>query len=204
MKFIKSKHFNKEFLGKRFYAMANYRDELLTIQEFFNINDTQKEYLKEGKSIDNKTYSYKLTVQENYYELDCQSHDTYLFLVFDKPVHIVGPICSKIIAPEIIVKNSENNSMFQCVANKVTINNNYECYYSIDWSKIEDVYFYNPKVSFWYAEIENFFIYNKKLKLYNISTFLNYHKIKCFGTCYNIKERLSNNIYFQKGVVHVK
>lgn len=204
MEFKKSKYYNKEFLGEYLYKNIYDRDEIFSIQEFFNTNDTQKEYFKDGTNIDNRYYSYKLAVCKKYYELDYHGYNEYLYLIFDKPVHITGKYCIGIIAPEIIIRDEENEKIHFCIANSVTINSNYKYNYRISRSKINNLYFHNKNIYLIDSEINNLFIFNQKLYFYDDSKFLTYHKIKSFGKCENLETRLLTNERFKKGIIHIE
>lgn len=204
MKFKESKYYNEEFLGGYIYKKTVDSDEILTIQEFFGINDKQKEYIKDGADIYNRYYNYELKICDEHYELDCQDRNEYLYLLFDKPVHITGKYCVGLIAPEIVVKSDKNNLLSRCISDKILIDNNSENFYRINYSKIDDVYFYNSRASFYKTQVKNFFIFNKKL-VFNINSyFLNYHKIKCFGECKNLKEIRLKYKEFEKGTIHIE
>lgn len=199
MKLKESNYYNIEFLGKYLYEKIKNRKEIFTVHEYFGINNSQKEYHKKG-TFEN----YKLKVCEDYYEFECFQYYESLLLVFDKPVHVTGKYCANIFAPEIIIKSRENNLLSYCIANKAIIDNSCEHLYFIDFSKINSVYFYNNEVSFKDSEINNFFIFNKDLKLYRFSEFLEGIKIKCFGACGNLKNKMSYNEDFKNGIIHIE
>lgn len=199
MKFIKTKYYNEELLGEDLYHKIHKNHEVLTVQEFFNINNTENKYHVKDKNRD-----YKLMIFDNYYQLDCKNFQVYLFLVFDKPVHITGKHCSKIIAPEIIINSNQNSYLSYCVANKVLIHNSYKNYCEINYSKIKNINFYNERVRFYYSEIDNFFILNKELIFDDASLFLNYHKIKCFGECEYLKNKILKLEHFKNRIIHIE
>lgn len=204
MKFKESKYYNKDFLGENLYNLIYDDDEVHTVREYFNINSAEKEYLKKGSSVYGQSYRYKLKINNNYYELDCQQYDSYLYLVFDKPVHIVGEYCTNIIAPEIVVKSSKNKVILRCIANKILVDNDskYECY--MHNSKVNNIDFYNSVVKIRDTEINNFFILNKRFKINKFSEFLEHHKIKFFGKSNNLKKKILNNENFKKGIIHIE
>lgn len=202
MEFTKSPYYDKKLLGKALYNRVSDMCQIYAVYDFFRINKKQKEYEKHNEG----EYSYKLKVFEKYYELNCDDFIYYVFVIFDKPVHIVGKHCACIIAPEIIVENINNECAYHCVSNKLIINNNYDYdkTYNINYSKIKDIYFYNYKISFLYSEINNFYIKNENIEFDNSSCFINSHKIKVFGKSKKLKEEMLNNLKFREGIIHIE
>lgn len=206
MEFKKSEYYDEKFLGKYLYKIIDDNDKIFTVQEYFDINNNQKEYLKVGITTIEDPYRYKLKVFDNYYELDCKNYEKYLYLIFDKSVRITGVCCVGIIAPEIIIGNCDNSQLYFCVSDKMIINNkvkNYS-YYNIKMAKINSINFYNDEVLLSYAEINNFFIFDKKFKINKFSAFLDGLKIKFFGKSNNLKEKMLDNGYFRNGIIHIE
>lgn len=200
MNFKESRYYDEEFLGKYLYNKISNDDKIYSVQEFFGVIDNQKEYHIKGEYMD-----CKLTVQEEYYELDCEEHDDSLYIVFDKPVHITGEFCIGIFAPEIVIKKSNTySSTYKCVVDKLIINNNCKDCYDITCSKINSIHFYNSKVTFWDSEVNDFFILNKNLCFKDEASFLNFHKIKCIGKCEDLKNKLLKDKNFKQGVIHIE
>lgn len=199
MEFKKSKYYNEKFLGKFLYSKIYDEDKLLTVQEYFNVNPIDKEYCVKDEDKD-----YSLKVFDEYYELKCEKDDAFLFLAFDKPVHVTGKYCGSIIAPEIIVENARNKELSFCFCDKLIINNNYKYSYGINFSKIDSVYFYNSAVKFWNSEVSHFFILNPNLCFKKGNILLDYHKIECLVKCKDLKNKLSYNENLRKGIIHIE
>lgn len=201
MEFKRSKYYNRGLLGKNLYERFIVDSaKIFTVQEFFNINNEEKQYKKEVqyKSL------YVLKIYDEYYELYSYSDINYEYIVFDKPVHIKSKCCSHIIAPVIIIKSKKNDTISYCIADKVIVNNGYENFYYTVNSKINSLYFYNPLVCLNNSEIKNFFVLNQELIFDIDSNFLNYHKIRCFGKNDDLKENLSKNENFKSGIIHIE
>lgn len=200
MEFKKSKYYDESLLGEAFYENIDEYDEILTVQEFFNMNSEKKEY----ENYKENEHFYELKVFNNYYELDCEAYSYLTYIVFDKPVHITGGHCFQIIAPEILIKSNKNSSTYHCVTNKLVIDNNYNYDYNINFSKIKDVFCYNQKVRFCDSQIDNFYIKNEKINFAIDSQFLDYHKIKIFGTSEHIKKKIAKSENFKEGTIYIE
>lgn len=200
MEFKRSVYYNKDFLGKHLYERIVNSDEIFTVQEFFNMDGKKKKY----ENYKENEHFYELKVFDNHYELDCEALSYSKYIVFDKPVYIVGSYCYLIIAPEILIKSNKNSGTYHCVTNKLVINSNYNYDYRIRHSKIKNIFCYNEDITPYDSQIDNFYIKNEELKFSIDSQFLEGHKIKCFGKCDDLKKKILKDENFQNGIIHIE
>lgn len=133
MKFKESEYYNRQFLTKKAYKRICDIHCSYDVKKYFNINGLLSKITKRKKFYKTKELDYplgskskmKLRVFDGYYELNqYEENDLLLYLIFDKPVHIIGKHCFQIVAPEIIINNNCNcEKIYGCFADKLEVKN---------------------------------------------------------------------------------
>lgn len=211
MKFKESEYYNRKFLTKKAYKRICDIHCLYDVKEYFNINGFLSKIIKKKNFYKSKELDYslgskskmKLRVFDDYYELNqYEENDLLLYLIFDKPVHIIGKRCFQIIAPEIIINNNCNcEKIYGCFTDKLEVKGGK---IEICDSKFKNVMADVIGVEIICSEIENFFIKNKDIMFSPFSNFLKDYKIKVFGKSENLKKRISEYKDFKNRIIHIE